>query len=56
MKIFRAIGLGLAILILQATMSEVFNAFENTAISFFDASEAIFDSVESNLGSTIKIE
>ena len=45
MKIFRVIGIGLVILILQALMSDVFNSFEHMLISLFGALNATFDSV-----------
>ena len=48
MKIFRAIGLGLIILILQALMSNVFKAFEYMLISIFGAFNNIFDAFGSS--------
>ena len=36
MKILGALGLGLAIIILRSQMPDVFQAFENTLLQFFD--------------------
>lgn len=36
MKIFSAIGLGIAIIVLKLLISEVFHAFETTLLSLFD--------------------
>ena len=47
MRIFRALGLGLVILILQALMSNVFHAFEYMLVSLFGALNGVFTAVES---------
>ncbi len=39
MKIFGAIGLGIAIIVLKLLMSDVFHAFENTLVALFDFSQ-----------------
>ncbi len=46
MKIFRAVGLGLVILILQTSMSTVFHSFENALIQFFGTMQSVFEIVE----------
>jgi hypothetical protein len=52
MKIFRALGLGLVILILQATMGSVFNSFENMLITFFDTTSVVLETSQTQLSST----
>ncbi len=47
MKIFRAIGLGLALIIIRFLMPEVFSALEKTLLMFFDFLITLF-----NFGST----
>jgi cell shape-determining protein MreC len=37
MKIFRVLGLGLAIIMIRFLMPNVFRAFEGTLLAFFDA-------------------
>ena len=39
MKLFSALGLGIAIIVLKLLMSDVFSAFENTLLSLFDFSQ-----------------
>ena len=46
MKIFRAVGLGLVILILQTSMGTVFHSFENALIQFFGTLQSVFEIVE----------
>jgi hypothetical protein len=42
----------LVILILQATMGDVFNAFENTLIVFFDTTQVVLESSQTQLANT----
>lgn len=46
MKINRAIGLGIGILVLQWLMSEVFAGFEETLMATFDTTQAALGAVE----------
>lgn len=52
MGIFRAIGLGLAIIIISYLMPELFQAIENTLLVFFDALESILSVSKDNLTGT----
>ena len=45
MKIFRALGFGLVIVILQELMFEVFSAFEQTLLAFFDITQKVLGSI-----------
>ena len=51
MRIFRALGLGLAIIILQFLMRDVFSAFEVTLLQFFEFTQAILEVGGSNVAS-----
>lgn len=46
MKILRAVGLGLAIIILKVSMPEVFAGFEHFLLSFFSAGDVVFEQVQ----------
>lgn len=39
MKLFTAVGLGIAIIVLKLLMSDVFHAFESTLLALFDFSQ-----------------
>jgi hypothetical protein len=49
MKIFRAIGLGLAIVIIGNLMPEVFQGFENTLLKFFEFLSEVFSIGTNNI-------
>jgi hypothetical protein len=46
MRINRAIGLGIGILVLQMLMSEVFSSFERTLVATFDTTQSLLGVVE----------
>ena len=50
MGVFRALGLGLAIVILKCLMPDVMSGLEGTLSSLFRITETILTNVESNLG------
>ncbi len=49
MKINRAIGLGIGILVLQMLMSNVFNGFEEVLLALFDTTQTALDVVEEGI-------
>ncbi len=49
MGIFKALGLGLAILILKLLMPDVVSGLEGTLSSFFGVTETVLANVQSNL-------
>jgi hypothetical protein len=49
MRIFRAIGLGLAIVILKTLMPEVFGGFEATLVQFFGLAQHGIATAETSL-------
>ena len=49
MRIFRAVDLGLAIVILQFLMGEVFSAFENTLLKLFEVAQFVLSTAESQI-------
>ncbi|MEI6191260.1 MAG: hypothetical protein WCP24_02755 [bacterium] len=46
MKILKALGLGLTILILRSLLPEVFQAFENTLLQFFHLAGSLLDKTQ----------
>ncbi|KKS39340.1 MAG: hypothetical protein UU98_C0002G0056 [Parcubacteria group bacterium GW2011_GWD2_42_14] len=52
MRINRAIGLGIGILVLQMVMSEVFRGFEETLLATFDTTQAALSAVEQGISTT----
>jgi len=52
MRINRAIGLGIGILVLHMMMSEVFNGFEDTLIATFDTTQTALSAVERGILNT----
>ena len=52
MRINRAIGLGIGILVLQMLMSEVFGGFEDTLIATFDTTQTALSAVEQGISTT----
>lgn len=52
MRINRAIGLGIGILVLQFLMSEVFQAFENTLITTFNTTDSVLGQVEKGMNTS----
>lgn len=52
MKIFRVIGLGLAIIIIRYLMPDLFHAIENTLLVFFDALQSVLSVGKDNLTGT----
>jgi hypothetical protein len=52
MKINRAIGLGIGILVLQILMSEVFNGFEETLLATFDTTQTALGAVGQGISTT----
>ena len=57
MRINRAIGLGIGILVLHMMMSEVFNGFEDTLLATFDTTQAALGVVEQSIStSTFSIQ
>ncbi|KKS84596.1 MAG: hypothetical protein UV60_C0018G0006 [Parcubacteria group bacterium GW2011_GWA2_43_11] len=52
MRINRAIGLGIGILVLHMMMSEVFNGFEDTLIATFDTTQTALSAVEQGISTT----
>lgn len=52
MRINRAIGLGIGILVLQMLMSEVFSSFENTLIATFDTTQVALSAVERGIATS----
>lgn len=46
MRILGAVGLGLAILILRSLLPDVFQAFENTLLQFFDLAGILLDKTQ----------
>lgn len=52
MKINRAIGLGIGILVLQWLMSEVFVGFEQTLMATFDTTQAALGAVERGISTS----
>lgn len=50
MGIFRALGLGVAIVILKLLVPEVMNGLEGTLVAFFGVTELVLSGVESGLG------
>lgn len=56
MKINRAIGLGIGILVLQMVMSEVFRGFEETLLATFDTAQAALGAVEQGISTTTSIQ
>ena len=53
MKLFRALGLGLAIIILQFLMNEVWQAFEATLLQFFNVLQTVLGLAENALASPL---
>lgn len=51
MKIFRAIGLGLLIIILKFLVPEIFGAGEETIITTFDMTTSVLNQVQTNIDS-----
>jgi len=49
MGIFRAIGLGLTIVILKLLLPDVMSGFEGTLAQFFGLTETILSNVQSNI-------
>ncbi len=49
MRINRAIGLGIGILVLQMLMSTVFNGFEEVLLALFDTTQTALDVVEEGI-------
>jgi len=49
MRINRAIGLAIGILVLQWLMSEVFQGFEKTLLATFDTTQTALSAVEESL-------
>jgi len=43
MKIFRAVGLGVAIIVLKLLMPEVFKAFESSLLVFFSVLQGVLN-------------
>jgi hypothetical protein len=56
MRINRAIGLGIGILVLQWFMSEVFNGFEETLLATFDTTQTALSAVERGISTTTSIQ
>lgn len=52
MRINRAIGLGIGILVLQMLMSEVFSSFEKALIATFDTTQVALSAVEQGISTT----
>ena len=52
MRINRAIGLGIGILVLQSLMSQVFASFEDTLITAFDTTQTVLTTVDESISST----
>lgn len=52
MRINRAIGLGIGILVLQMMMSEVFGGFEETLLATFDTTQTALSAVEMGITTT----
>lgn len=52
MRINRAIGLGIGILVLQVLMSEVFQAFEHTLITTFNTTDSVLGVVEKGMNTS----
>lgn len=56
MRINRAIGLGIGILVLQMLMSQVFAGFEQTLLVTFDTTQTALRAVDQSISTTtIKI-
>jgi len=55
MRINRAIGLGIGILVLQMLMSQVFAGFEETLLVTFDTTQTALRSVERGMSTTTHI-
>jgi len=53
MKIFRVIGLGLAIIIIRYLMPDLFHAIENTLLLFFNALQAILSAGKDSFTGTV---
>lgn len=51
MKIFRVLGLGLAIIILRSLLPSVFQAFENTLLAFFHLAGSVLGTAQGLLNS-----
>ncbi|KKU78711.1 MAG: hypothetical protein UY04_C0028G0003 [Parcubacteria group bacterium GW2011_GWA2_47_7] len=49
MGIFKALGLGLAIVILKLLMSDVMSGFEGTLLAFFGLTQTILQNMQSNV-------
>ncbi len=47
MKIFGALGLGLALVILKSIMPDVMSGFEGTLVSFFGITQSVLANVQS---------
>ena len=52
MKIFRVIGLGLAIIIIRYLMPDLFHAIENTLLVFFDVLQSVLSVSKDSLTGT----
>jgi hypothetical protein len=52
MRINRAIGLGIGILVLQMLMSDVFGGFEETLLATFDTTQTALSAVEMGITTT----
>ncbi len=52
MKINRAVGLGIGILVLQMLMSEVFSSFEETLIATFGTTQVALTAVEQGIATS----
>jgi hypothetical protein len=50
MKIFRALGLGIGIVVLKLLMGEVFFAFEATLLQLFSLLQTIFSTTQHGFG------
>jgi hypothetical protein len=46
MKILRALGLGLTIMILRSLLPDVFQAFENTLLQFFHLAGSLLETAQ----------
>jgi len=49
MKIMRALGLGLAIIIAQFLIADIFHAFSDAAVQLFQTAETAFEQSEASI-------